>query len=71
MFSYFFNYKKKKSNKFTYNDDNNKYYKHLKLMKELKKFFYYKNSLYLKALLNNTKYETYYKKSKLDTLYNN
>ena len=68
MFSYFFNYGEPKK-KIIINEDTEKYYKHLKLMKELKKFFLYKRSFYLKALMKNTTYEAYSKKRKLDYEY--
>lgn len=53
MFSYFFNYNNynKPETKKPIYDDTIKYYKHIKLMKDLKKFTIYKKSPYLKALL--------------------
>ncbi len=69
MFSYFFNYGQPEKKKIVINDDTQKYYKHIKLMKELKKFIIFKNSFYLKALMKNKINETYTEKRKLDYLY--
>ncbi len=73
MFSYFFNYGQPEKKKIIINNDTQKYYKHIKLMKELKKelkkFIIYKNSFYLKALMKNKINETYTQKRKLDYLY--
>lgn len=69
MFSYFFNYGQPEKKKIIINNDTQKYYKHIKLMKELKKFIIYKNSFYLKALMKNKINETYTQKRKLDYLF--
>lgn len=70
MYNYlksFFNYGNPKAEKkiIIKNDDYEKYYKHTMLVKELKKFFLYKNSDYLKALLR-SKHKNDTKNDKLD-----
>jgi hypothetical protein len=70
MYNYiksFFNYGNPKTEKKTIikNDDYQKYYRHIMLIKELKEFFLYKNSEYLRALLRN-QYRNDTKDNKLD-----
>jgi hypothetical protein len=70
MFNYlkylFYNQKPKSKKIITKNDDYQKYYKHIILLKDLKKFFRFKNSEYLKALLRNKYINENTKNDKLD-----
>jgi len=62
----FYNEKPKSKKNIIKNDDYQKYYKHIILLKDLKKFFRFKNSEYLKALLRNKYIYENTKNDKLD-----
>jgi len=62
----FYNEKPKSKKNIIKNDDYQKYYKHIILLKDLKKFFRFKNSEYLKALLRNKYINENTKNDKLD-----